>query len=192
MEPDPTRLEPPSDHPVSPTRTEDHGVARVARHLRRVGVVVIASLPFVALVYSAVANPPDLARQGLPLLTCVDDHYEPDNSPCTRVWLEVGETQTHTLCDPDFVRFRALAGAHYVVETTNLVPGTDPLLELYLPSGSATHCGWDYDQHGLAGPRGVGEPPGGRGREGRERSLPRRDGLRPVPELHLQLPAAPW
>jgi hypothetical protein len=100
-----------------------------------VGKALIGVVLVVALGYSAVAVPP----------SCQDDDWEPDNDLCTRVWIDVGETHTHTLCDPDFKRFRALAGATYVIETTNLLAGTDPMLELYLPAEWATYCRWDYE-----------------------------------------------
>jgi hypothetical protein len=72
---------------------------------------------------------------------CLPDAHESDNGPLGAPLLATdGQTQTHTFCgdpilstvgDQDWARFQAVAGASYLIQTTNLGPNSDTVLELY-------------------------------------------------------------
>jgi uncharacterized repeat protein (TIGR01451 family) len=66
------------------------------------------------------------------------DTYEPDDRPELASILETGifsQTHTfHTTGDEDWIRFYALAGIYYVVETYNQSAGTDKTMAIYEPN----------------------------------------------------------
>ena len=63
------------------------------------------------------------------------DPFEPDSDVTLAKWLPAyGRQAVHTFSyagDTDWIQFRAKAGVPYVVETGNLGPGADTVLELY-------------------------------------------------------------
>ncbi len=62
------------------------------------------------------------------------DRWEPDDGPAEAQPIEVGGRQTHDLHvpgDPDWVRFGAVAGLTYVIETSRLGGKIDTVLHLY-------------------------------------------------------------
>ncbi len=76
------------------------------------------------------------------LITPVEcaDSYEPNDSPAAATFFALGTTQRHTFCttgDADWVTFTGTAGERMVIETRNLAPGTDTVLELYGSDGTS-------------------------------------------------------
>ncbi len=70
-----------------------------------------------------------------------NDAYEPDDSRTTAKSIEVGaeHLQTHRVCpagDADWVKFDAVAGENYTIETLNLGRTADTVITLYDPSGN--------------------------------------------------------
>ncbi|MEF3274860.1 MAG: M4 family metallopeptidase [Chloroflexus sp.] len=80
------------------------------------------------------------------------DSYEPDNSLSAARPITVnGAAQTHTFHvagDQDWVYFDTAAGTSYTIETFNLAPGNDTVLELYNSGGSL--LAFNDDWSGLA------------------------------------------
>ncbi|MCS6889657.1 MAG: M4 family metallopeptidase, partial [Chloroflexus sp.] len=76
------------------------------------------------------------------------DAYEPDNTLGTAKPITVGGTAQrhnfHAAGDHDWVRFSAIAGSSYVIETFNLGAASDTVLELYDGSGNRLAYNDDY------------------------------------------------
>jgi uncharacterized protein YkwD len=82
-----------------------------------------------------------------------NDQYEPDNDQETASPVTVGATQSHAFCvsgDEDWLSFDAVAGTAYRIETSNLAPGTDTVLELYGRDGQTLLAINDDGGDGLA------------------------------------------
>ena len=65
-----------------------------------------------------------------------NDLYEPNDTITNVKIIPIGVTQTHKLCtnqDQDFVRFNAITGTQYRIETLNLLADTDTVIELIGP-----------------------------------------------------------
>jgi uncharacterized delta-60 repeat protein len=65
---------------------------------------------------------------------CTDDAYEPDNGCiASETVIHDAETQTHNFCNDaeDWISFNACSGRSYTIETSNLGPLADTVLELY-------------------------------------------------------------
>ncbi|MBN1640902.1 MAG: pre-peptidase C-terminal domain-containing protein [Anaerolineae bacterium] len=87
---------------------------------------------------------------------CTLDAHEPDNGTFDApVLVTDGEAQTHTFCadpalsgvgDQDWVRFEALGGASYLIQTANLGPNSDTVLNLYASDRSTLLA--SNDDHG--------------------------------------------
>ena len=60
---------------------------------------------------------------------CIDDLYEPDDV-CGSGFATLPSLRSHKSCDADWNRFSTVRGATYVMETSNLVGGSDTVLEL--------------------------------------------------------------
>jgi len=71
-------------------------------------------------------------EEEMPLL--IPDEYEPDNTMAEAREIDVGEVQTHNVHiegDHDWLSFQAVAGATYMVETSNLGQEVDTIIFLY-------------------------------------------------------------
>jgi M6 family metalloprotease-like protein len=82
--------------------------------------------------------------------TCPDAALEPDNTAATAKSAAVPSTKRHAFCTPndqDWISFAGVAGRSYRIETLNLTPGTDTVLELYRGS---TLLQSNDDTNGLA------------------------------------------
>lgn len=80
------------------------------------------------------------------------DGYEPDNSFTEAKTITVGPVQTHTFHqggDYDWIKFNALAGQTYVIETSNLSSEADTFIYLYDTDGQTVITNND-DSYGLA------------------------------------------
>jgi hypothetical protein len=96
--------------------------------------------------YYAVASQTD--HTGDPLLTyslkvtggaCPDVSLEPDNTQAQARTVAVGLAETRAFCsagDQDWTRFTPATSASLTVETLNLAPGTDTVIELFLAGSS--------------------------------------------------------
>lgn len=88
---------------------------------------------------------------------CVPDGYEGDNGALNAPLLPTdGSPQLHDFCadplvldaaDQDWVRFEAVAGAHYLIETSDLDANSDTVLDLYDSNGSTLLA--SNDDHGF-------------------------------------------
>lgn len=84
---------------------------------------------------------------------CTDDSYEgvgSDNSDdsCFGASIGVGERQSHSHCDEDWVYFQGSAGSTYEIRTLNLGGGADTVVELYQNCSTFLTSNDDYE--GLA------------------------------------------
>ncbi len=83
------------------------------------------------------------------------DAYEPDNTQGAAKPITVGGAAQrhnfHIAGDQDWVRFSATAGTAYVIETLNLGPASDTVLELY--DGSGTRLAYNDDYGGTLASR---------------------------------------
>jgi G:T-mismatch repair DNA endonuclease (very short patch repair protein) len=70
---------------------------------------------------------------------CTDDAFEDDDvySQASTIYVD-GATQTHSLCDADWVTFEPFTGATYRIQTWDLVGGADTVLDLFDSSGLIT------------------------------------------------------
>jgi uncharacterized protein YkwD len=85
--------------------------------------------------------------------TACNDQYEPNNSQMDANTLVAGITQSHTFCvdgDEDWLTFSPTAGTTYHIETSNLAPGTDTVMELYDRDGRTMIALDDDSGDGLA------------------------------------------
>lgn len=85
--------------------------------------------------------------------SCVDDGFEGlgsngGNDTCWGGEVGVGSSQTHALCDEDWVFFTAEAGRTYRIETSNLTGGADTVLHLHDDCGPQLATNDDFN--GLA------------------------------------------
>jgi hypothetical protein len=90
---------------------------------------------------------------------CVPDAYEGDNGVFDAPQLTTdGTPQSHSFCadplslahaDQDWVRFEAVAGAHYLIETSDLEANSDTVLHLYDSNGTTLLA--SNDDHGVGG-----------------------------------------
>lgn len=86
-------------------------------------------------------------------LACVDDGFEAlgsgdSDDTCFGGDMSVGTSQTHALCDEDWVYFHAVAGSTYRIETSNLTGGADTILYLHDNCGPQITSNDDFN--GLA------------------------------------------
>lgn len=83
------------------------------------------------------------------------DAYEPDDSLNAAKPITVGGSAQrhnfHVAGDQDWVRFSATTGTAYVIETSNLGPASDTVLELY--NGSGTRLAYNDDYGGTLASR---------------------------------------
>jgi mannose-6-phosphate isomerase-like protein (cupin superfamily) len=70
---------------------------------------------------------------------CTDDAFEDDDvySQASTIYVD-GATQTHSLCDADWVTFTPYSGATYRIQTWDLVGGADTVIDLFDSSGLIT------------------------------------------------------
>jgi hypothetical protein len=73
-------------------------------------------------------------------VACPDDGYEVYGSDgsddtCWGAPINVGETQSHALCDHDWIWFNPVAGATYRIETSNLLGEADTIIYLHESCG---------------------------------------------------------
>ncbi|MFN8443854.1 MAG: CARDB domain-containing protein [Caldilineaceae bacterium] len=75
---------------------------------------------------------------------CQEDSFEQDDNPASAKNFVVNDSlQTHTTCpaaDIDWVKFDAVAGTNYVLETLNLAEKADTVLCLHDPNGTQLLC----------------------------------------------------
>ena len=63
-----------------------------------------------------------------------EDLFENDNTPASSSFLSIGQTQEHNFSHPgdeDWVKFAAIAGKTYIIQTQGLAPSADTYLSLY-------------------------------------------------------------
>jgi len=75
------------------------------------------------------------------LSACIDDIYENDDVCSRATAIAVGSSQTHDLCNHDWVSFTPIVGAKYRVETFDLVGGADTALTIQKDCGNLNFPG---------------------------------------------------
>ncbi|UCF81106.1 MAG: hypothetical protein JSV08_01400 [Acidobacteriota bacterium] len=89
--------------------------------------------------------------RGFTVFACApEDGYEENDTSPLASSLSVGETQSHSLCDQDWLRFSADAAKTYEIRTLNLTGGADTLIELYRSDGVTLVDSDDNGGGGLA------------------------------------------
>jgi hypothetical protein len=68
--------------------------------------------------------------------SCSDDSWEEDDDCMSGNQITLGSTQTHRLCDEDWIWIDAVQGQTYTFETSNLIGGADTVIQLYDDCGS--------------------------------------------------------
>ncbi|HEU5433406.1 MAG TPA: hypothetical protein VFU81_17205, partial [Thermomicrobiales bacterium] len=95
-----------------------------------------------------------LADSDVPPPPCPDASFEPDDSPAQARSITIGATDTHAFCgsasDQDWVRFDAVAGFAYRIETLDLATGVDTVLQLYGSDGTTSIASDDNGAGGRA------------------------------------------
>lgn len=92
---------------------------------------------------------------------CTEDAYEQDDSAADAKSIYTdGTAQTHNICpagDGDWVKFSAISGITYNIETLNLAPAADTMICLHTSSGDELMC--DDDSGAGKGSRLIFDPP---------------------------------
>jgi hypothetical protein len=82
---------------------------------------------------------PDSAEVASTIAPCTPDQYEPDNTAADAAAFAPNTAYMHTFCgagDQDWMLFWAEVNAFYVIETSDLAPHNDTLLDLYATDGA--------------------------------------------------------
>ena len=84
--------------------------------------------------------------------TCSQDPYEPDDACPSATAIVGGQTQGHDFCDDpgDWVEFDTCPGRNYTIETANLGPAADTILELFAPDCTTVLAADDNGGGGFA------------------------------------------
>lgn len=85
-------------------------------------------------------NANNITTQGVDICVATNDAYESDDTVETAALIEPGQSQLHNMKGPgetDWIKFNAMAGQSYALQTSELGPSGDTFLYLYDTDGAA-------------------------------------------------------